>query len=372
MNSVNKSIDFPFQLKNLYSFFGIVLFFYIVYLGQSIILPFIFSMIIAILLNPFVNYLVRKKLNRTIAIIFVLIFAIILMVGMIYFLLSQMSLFGNSLPLLMEKFNLIVKEFIDWASCTFNMSSVKINDRIDKLTSQGMSNSTVMIGQTVTTVLHIVVTMFLIPVYIFLILLYKQLLLTFISKIFSNDKHDTVVDVLNESKSLIQNYLIGLLIEAAIVASLDAFTLILIGIDYAILIGIVCALLNVIPYIGGIVAVVLTMIFALVTKSPLAAILVMIAHFIVQLIDDNFLVPKIVGSKVKINALAAILVVLIGGELYGVTGMFLSIPVTAIVKVICDRIEKLKPIGFLLGDTIPSFGKKVFNIKKPSEPFVKK
>jgi predicted PurR-regulated permease PerM len=170
------------------------------------------------------------------------------------------------------------------------------------------------------------------------------------------------VEVLNESKSLIQNYLIGLLIEAAIVATLNSTLLLLIGIDYAVMIGIICALLNFIPYVGGLIASVMTMIFALVTKSPFAAVLVLGAHLLVQLIDNNFIVPKIVASKVRINALASIIVVLIGGQLAGVPGMFLSIPITAIVKVICDRVESWKPIGFLLGDTMPPLGKSIFKV----------
>jgi predicted PurR-regulated permease PerM len=361
-----KSVELPFQSKDLFIFFGILLFFYIVYLGQKIILPFVFSMIIATLLSPIVNYLVKKRFNRILAILLVLIVALILMTGLIFFILSQISLLGDTIPLLKEKFNLGVGEAVNWTSNTFNMSSKRVNMWIEKFTSDGMSNTTNIIGQTITTITHVLLTMILLPIYTFLILLYKQLLLTFISKIFSNDKHTTIADVLNESKSLIQSYLIGLLIEAGIVATLNSVTLLWIGIDYAVLLGIVCALLNIIPYIGGIIAIILTMTFALVTKTPLAAILVLVAHLTVQLIDNNFLVPKIVGSKVKINALVSIIVVLVGGELFGVPGMFLSIPVTAIAKVICDRIEKLKPIGFLLGDTIPPHGKNIFDMKKSS------
>src|SRR5437868_901310 len=99
MNTIKKSIHATFQINPLQTFLGIALFFYVVYLGQEIILPFVFSIIIAILLNPFVNYLVRKRFNRILAIFIVLIIAIILMIVVISFLLSQMSLFGDTLPL---------------------------------------------------------------------------------------------------------------------------------------------------------------------------------------------------------------------------------------------------------------------------------
>ncbi len=80
---------------------------------------------------------------------------------------------------------------------------------------------------------------------------------------------------------------------------------------------------------------------------------IFVFYMAVQLFDNNFIVPKIVASRVKINALVSIVVVLIGGAMWGVEGMFLSIPITAIVKVVFDRITALKLFGFLLGDNQP-------------------
>jgi predicted PurR-regulated permease PerM len=137
-------------------------------------------------------------------------------------------------------------------------------------------------------------------------------------------------------------------------AILDTSALLIIGIEYAFLLGIISALVNVIPYIGGIVGVALPMIVALATKSSAwYAVYVLAAFYVIQLIDNNFIVPKIVASKVKINALFSIIVVFAGNALWGIPGMFLSIPLLAIVKLVCDNIEPLKPWGFLLGDTMP-------------------
>ena len=137
-------------------------------------------------------------------------------------------------------------------------------------------------------------------------------------------------------------------------AVLNTTALLILGIPYAILLGIISALLNVIPYIGGIVGVALPMIVALATKSTgWYAIYVLAIFYFIQLVDNNYIVPKIVASKVKLNALFSIIVVFVGNALWGIPGMFLSIPLLAIVKLICDNIEPLKPWGFLLGDTMP-------------------
>jgi predicted PurR-regulated permease PerM len=163
-----------------------------------------------------------------------------------------------------------------------------------------------------------------------------------------------VSEVVTQSKTVIQRYLVGLVIEAAIVATLDATALLILGIDYAILLGIIGALLNVIPYIGGLVAVALPMMIAVATKSTAwYAIYVLAAYYFIQIIDNNYIVPKIVASKVKINALFSIIAVIAGNALWGIPGMFLSIPLLAIVKLIFDHIDSLKPWGFLLGDTMP-------------------
>ncbi|MFZ4520939.1 MAG: AI-2E family transporter [Bacteroidales bacterium] len=164
---------------------------------------------------------------------------------------------------------------------------------------------------------------------------------------------------------MIQHYLIGLVIEAIIVATLDATALFILGIDYAILLGILGALLNVIPYIGGLVAVALPMMIAIATKSTAwYAVYVLLAYYFIQLIDNNYIVPIIVSSKVKINALFSIIVVIAGNALWGVPGMFLSIPLLAIIKLIFDHIDSLKPWGFLLGDTMPQIIKISPVIKK--------
>jgi predicted PurR-regulated permease PerM len=119
----------------------------------------------------------------------------------------------------------------------------------------------------------------------------------------------------------------------------------------------------VIPFIGGVLAIALPMIIALVTKSWISALLVVVVYSVIQFIDNHYIIPYIVASKVKLNALIAIVVVIVGDLLWGVPGMFLSIPLTALVKVICDHIDPLKPWGFLLGDNVPSVIKL---------PFVKK
>ncbi len=325
-------------------------------IAKSIILPIIFSIIIAIVLHPIVDLFVKIKIPRVLAIIITLFITLILMTGIGAFIISQLSRLSESWPKLVENFTQILNNVLTWASGYFDISPQKIHVWIIETKNDLINTSSDAIGRTILTVGNGVVLLLLMPVYIFMILFYQPLLLEFFKRVFGVNNRSEVSEIITQIKTLIQQYLTGLVIEMIIVAILNSVGLLLLGIDYAILFGIIGAILNVIPYLGGIISVALPMLFAFATKSsPWYALYVLAVYYFIQLVDNNYIVPKIVASKVKINALVSIIVVLAFGAFWGIPGMFISIPITAIVKLIFDHIEPLKPWGFLLGDTMPTF-----------------
>jgi predicted PurR-regulated permease PerM len=345
---------------------GILSFFYLVYIGQDILIPLVFALILSILLNPVVNFFNSKGINRVIAILFSITLLVMIIAGILYFIGSQLTLFSDALPELRERFNTLLADVIGWCSRTFRINKVKLDSWLTMQKGETMNNAGEMIGGAINTISGFFIIIFLIPVYIFMFLFYKPLLLDFVSQIFKRDKHGAVAEVLASTKSLIQRYLVGLLIEMLIIATMNSTVLLIVGVDYAILFGIIGAILNLIPYIGGVIAIALPMIMAFTTGTPMKALFVLLGYIIVQLIDNNYIIPKIVASKVRVNALISIIVVLIGGALWGIAGMFLSIPLTAIFKVVFDRIQPLKPLGFLIGDTMPPIGRdllRVYSVK---------
>jgi len=348
-------IKFPFYAKLTIFIIGLIGLVAILYIGKSIIVPLVFAIIMAILLSPVVNFLVRKRINRIVAIFIALFLTFIVIAGFGVLLFSQASRFTDSWPVLVVKFTDIFNDAIIWASGYLDIDPQKIHIWITKTQSEIINTSTTAIGQTLVTIGTGVMIAFLLPLYVFLILYYRPILHDFIRRLFKEGHQSQVSEVVSQIKNVIQRYLVGLIIETFIVAGMQITTLFVLGIEYAILLGIIGALLNLIPYIGGIVAVALPMIVALATKdSAWFAIYVLVIYYIIQLIDNNFIVPYIVASKVKINALFSIIVVFVGNAIWGIPGMFLSIPLLAIVKLIFDHIESMKPWGFLLGDTMPS------------------
>lgn len=347
---MDNQLRLPFYAKASLLLIGCYVLTSMLSITQDIILPIIFAAIIASAISPAVNFLVRKKINRALSIALVLAFVLLLVSALIAFISSQASLLSEAWPQLNEKFQELLDQTIAWVSKYFNISIKKINAWIARATNDLLNNSGAAIGVTLTTMGEMLSILFLTPVYVFMILFYQPHLVQFIHKLSGSDNNEKVTEILNETKLIIQSYLFGLFAEFAIVACMNAAGLLLLGIDYAILLGIIGALLNVIPYLGGLITMVLFTVVALVTQSPVAALYVLALYTVIQFVDNNYIVPKIVGSKVRLNALVCLVVVIAGAALWGIPGMFLSIPITAIIKLLFDRIESLKPWGFLMGD----------------------
>ncbi|MDZ7774552.1 MAG: AI-2E family transporter [Bacteroidales bacterium] len=348
-----KEFILPLYVKTVLILIGLLALGYTLYIAQNIIIPIIFATILAIVLHPVVNRITRLKIHRIVAIVLVmfLTFLVIALFGTLLF--SQASRFTESLPKLVNKFTEILNQIIFWSSGYFDISANEITEWITTTKNEIIGGA--QIGKTIVNVGSLLAFLFLIPVFVFMILFYQPLLIEFLHRLFGKKNREKVSEIINQIKTLIQRYLIGLLIEVAIIAALYTIGLLILGIEYALVLGIMGALLNLIPYLGSIIAASLPMIIAIVTKpSPWFALLVLALYIFIQFIDNNYIVPKIVASKVKINALASIIAVITFGALWGISGMLIAIPLIAIAKLIFDHIEPLQSWGFLLGDTMPS------------------
>lgn len=352
---INGKFKLPLYAKSTLILVGIFALVAMLYIAKGIIVPFVFAVIIAIVLHPVVMFMEKRGINRVIAMIVSLLVLALLLSGLVVLMISQVSRLSNSWPMLVEKFTAVINEGIQWISHHFDIKPGQIHEWIAKSKTELTDTNISALGHTLNTVGSGLVALLVIPVYVFLLLFYKPIILEFIRRLFGPDNKSQVSKVITQIKSVIQSYLVGLVIEIAIVGALNTTVLLVLGIDYALLIGVTGALLNLIPYIGGLVAVALPMMVAMATKeSGWYPLYVLGLYYVVQLIDNNYIVPVIVSSKVKINALFSIIVVFAGNALWGIPGMFLSIPLLAIIKLIFDQIEPLKPWGFLLGDNMPA------------------
>ncbi len=264
---INKEVQVPLFARFTLILIGLFVFFIILYITRSILIPLVFATIIAIVLHPAVNWLTRLKINRIIAITIVFLIASLILWGFGTLIVRQVQRVSESWPVLSEKFNSIFTQNIADASVRYDVDPQKIHDWIATAKAELISRGSEMIGQSLVVLGNGLVILFLIPVYVFMLLFYHPLLHDFIFKLFSESSQGRVSKMVTQTKIVIQRYLVGLVFEFIIVATLNSTALLILGIPYAILLGILGALLNVIPYIGGLVAVALPMMIALATKD---------------------------------------------------------------------------------------------------------
>ncbi len=338
----------PFLIKATMVLLGLYLVCQILVALEDVLVPLAFALLISILLNPVVNKLVKWKFHRVLSIGIALLLAIVLFGSLIAFLSVQFSSFSDLIPQLEQRVEVIWGDLQNWVRSNFGLSKIEQKDIVEEGLDKGKS----IVGDTLMSLMSFVSTLVLLPIYIFLILYYKPMFINFFYEVFDYKHSQRVSEVLSETKSAVQSYIQGLMIETCIVGVLNSVALLLLGVPYAVLLGVVGALLNLIPYVGGLVAIALPVLLSLVTEDGLSyttPLLIVASYSVIQFIDNNIIVPRVVSSKVEVNALISIIVVLLGGSLWGMAGMFLSIPFVAILKIIFDRIDELQPWGMLLG-----------------------
>ena len=326
----------------------------IIIVGRDIITPIVMAFFLAIMLLPVYRFFRKRKAGETLSIGMSILFLIVMMGLLVWFFSSQISNLISDFPQIKKNVQLHLNNLSGWVERKWNFSTEKqvqfISEQNDKLLNWAGG----LLGGAASSVTGVVIFIGLLPIYIFLLLFYKNLLLRFAFLWFPQNAHTKVQDVMRESEVIIKSYLIGLLIQITYITLLLGGILFFIGIKHAILIGTIFAILNLIPYVGALVGNIIGVLLTLSSSQevwPIFAVLGTIAF--VQFLDNNILMPRIVGSKVKINALVTILGVIVAGAMAGVSGMFLSLPVIAVLKIVFDRTDSLKQWGVLLGDERP-------------------
>jgi predicted PurR-regulated permease PerM len=300
------------------------------------------------------------------AILVPVVLSLVIILLLVYFLSAQVSTFFNDMPALEKRFTELLSMAQEWINETFQVALSQQDEYLSQTAEKMKDRGPQILQKTFVTLKEILSYFVLFPFYTFLILYHKCTIKKFLVQIFSRSEEDRVVDVLHESQIIILQYVTGLLIELAIVFSLNAAGFLIFGIPYPIFLALVAALLNIVPYIGMLIANIFCILITLVSSDNTQDILIVAGVLsAVQLIDNNVLMPWVVGNKIRINALAIILGVMVGGALAGVSGMFLAIPGIALMKVLFERVPNLKPWATLLGDeTIVAESEQRHPIKK--------
>jgi predicted PurR-regulated permease PerM len=344
--------QYPFYIKATVVLIGLYYLVSILSALNGILIPLAFAVLFAILLNPIYSRLLRFKVPRALAVTLTVFFGIGCTALIGYLLSTQVAQFGQSFPILKVRFGQMTDSLEHWIRLQFGVS---IQKQV-LFFKNALDSSQAAIGSILGTVFGTISLLLIIPIYVFMLLLYKNLILNFLYEVFLEEHSKRVGEVLAQTKSAIQSYIVGLLVEMVIVSSLNSLALFIIGVKYAILLGVIGGIINILPYIGGFVAILLPVLIATVTKEGYSAQLeVIVSYLLIQFVDSNIIFPRFVSVKVQINALVSLLAVFLGSLMWGIAGMFLMLPIVAVLKIIFDRVEDLKPWGKLLGDEVPVY-----------------
>lgn len=329
---------------------SIVILVYIAYILQDVIVPFVVAALFSFLLYPVCNYLEMKGVPRVISIIVGIILITAVVAGLVYVVYAQVIGLDDLFPQVETRFNQWVGDLAGFLG-NFGINKEQLITEGQKHISEAVKSGSKFLGATIGGTSNFLMSMALLPLYIFLMLMYRDFLKTFVFKWLKDTSKHKIVATMNKVKTVVRGYILGLMLVILIIGTLNSAALYFIGIEHALFFGFFAAFLAILPYIGVAIGSALPILVALITKdSYLAALAVAASFAVVQFLEGNFITPYVVGNQVSINALVAITALLLFGKLWGIGGMILALPVTAILKVIFDASPRLEAWGFLLGD----------------------
>lgn len=352
---MTRPITLPFYAKLAFILVTLICFAFIFCTGKDILTPVLLAFLFAVLLLPIFTFLNTKlKFPRHLAGIICLLIFLSVIIGILVFISYQVTNMANDFETIKKNANSFIIDIHKFIRENFQISIGDQKKYLDNMTKDSVKTGQAKLGSFIISISDVLLDSTIIIIYTFLFLIYKEHFKLFLAKLIRKENHPVLVDILSQIKVSINNYIVSLIIEMIVVSVLTSLGLWIIGIKYFILLGLITGILNLIPYIGILVAGIITVLASLTGSAEFSMILgILIVNVIVQFIDNNLLVPLIINSKVEINAFVSIMGIIVGGAAAGIAGMFLAIPLLAILKIIFDRIESLAPWGYLMGNHVP-------------------
>lgn len=351
MNNRAPEIQLPPYARLTCILLSLVIIVYGLYILQDTLVPLIFAVLLSATLFPLCHRLERSGVPRVGAITICIVLSIALLYGLIYLVSLQIGNFTAEAPRLLKRGNQLLDQVQRYADQNFHIDRQQFVSQARKYLNSSLQNAGILLTSTLLVTTNVLSTIALLPLFIFFFLLYRDFFKSFFYKVIGQTHRKKVDTIFGQIYTVVKDYLVGLVLVIAIVAVLNTIGLLILGVEYALFFGVFGAFMILIPYVGIAIGSVLPALFTLGTNpNPLVALGVVGVFLFVQILEGNFITPYIVGSKVSINPLAAIIVLIMWGQLWGLSGLILALPLTAILKVIFDSIDSLKPYGFLLGE----------------------
>lgn len=357
--------------KVFYTIATIVALFAILILAREVLIPLAFAFLVAFILFPVARKIESWGVNEILA-------AFLSMLGLVLLIGGGVFLFSNQIIQLsadLTEFKVkIINIFAD-ATVFINknvefLPQLEKGELFDKIKEWFNKSSGKLLSQTFSSTANIIFGLLTSVIFTFLILIYRSGLIRALVSFFPQEHRDKALHMFESVQKVGQQYLFGMLVIVLILGIVNSIGLMIIGIDNPFLFGFLASVLAIIPYAGTFLGAAIPVLYAFLAYDSLwMPVTIAIFFWLVQIVESNFLTPKIVGGNLKINAFTSIISIIIGASVWGVAGMILFLPFAAMLKAVCEEYENLKPFAMLIGDE--NYNKKA-NIDRIQSKWVQK
>lgn len=343
--------------------------FAVLVIARSVLIPLSLALLISFILFPVVKKLEAWGINRLFAAFLSLLMMFLILGGFLTLFSTQVMNFSDQVSDFTEKIMDTLSELIVYINGNVNfIDDLNRQELIDEGKSWLQESSGTLLQSTFSTTSTLFTGVFTTVIFTFLILIYRIGLTKAFVSFGEEENQDRILRMLQKIQQVGKQYLSGMFILILILGFANSIGLLLIGIDNPFLFGFLAAFLSIVPFVGTTIGAVIPVLYAFMTSDTIwVPVAVIIWFWAIQVIESNFLNPKIVGSSLNVNALVAILSLLVGAAVWGVAGMILFLPFAAILKVICEEFDQLKPIAMLISNDISGDEKKEAKTSKWAE-----
>lgn len=317
----------------------------ILYFGKILFIPLFFGLLVAIVMFPICKWLEMHRLGRAFSIAICILIVTILFAALFLLLVWQINVFSKDVPALVERLKELMLNFQGWLG-----ENVKSTGDFQNNWGESLGGTIVtFFKSTLQTTADTLFILFLTPVYTALFLYHRKVFAQFLKLVTPGIYRQQLDKILHQTVHTYFNYIKGMILVYLIVGILNSIGLLALGVKHAVLFGMLCAIMTIVPYIGIVVSALLPISVAwLETGSVLYPMGVVAVFAFVQYLEANVIFPKVVGTQLNVSTLSMLVAVIAGGIIWGVAGMVLFIPFAAILKIISDNIEEWKPVNLLL------------------------
>ncbi len=317
---------------------------------RNYLYPLALGILFAYLLYPLANMLEVNRVPRILANILSILVGLAVLTGITVFIYKQSQLFLVDLPSMKERAAHNINTIFIQIENFFGVEAGDFERMVKTMAMDVLNSPAKNFSSTLGSTFSLFFSMFIMPVYVFFLLFYRNKFKQLILMLVPDEKHELAELIILDVSKVAVRYMTGMFIVVSILVVVNSLGFVIIGLHHALLLGLIAALMNFIPYYGTIIGYAFPLFFSVVVMdSPKYAVMVVIQFIIIQFSENNILTPNIVGSNVKINPFMIILGITLGGFVWGLPGMFIAVPVFAMLRVVGEHIDKLKPLAFLLG-----------------------